>query len=405
MLHLKLPDSDPVSVHPGTSFGEIAESFGPGFAKTVVAAAYDGKIYDLNQPLPDDGEPTHDLRFLTPQDPDALGVLRHSTAHILGCAILRLFPGTQLGFGPATEAGFYYDVDTGDRPLTEDDFPAIEAEMAKIIKENRAFERFELPTDDARDLVGELGESYKVEHIRDELHKFPSLSFYRLGEFIDLCRGPHIPSTNKVGAVKLLSIAGAYWKAHTDRKMLQRVYGTAFFTKGRPQGPPRPDRRGEEAGPPEARQGPRPVHDLAARRLRPHPLDAQGRDRPRPAGSVPQGRAGQARLPAGLHAAHRQDRPVPDQRALSLLQGLAVPADPDAFDDAAMALIDGLEKGHRSTTRRRRNCSSRPPGSPRSRHGRGYRHAGPVLTDLEPAARIGFVTDARRERRNTSSSR
>ena len=134
MVNLKLPDGEPRTVHPGTSFLEIAESFGPGFAKSVVAAFYDGTILDLNQPLPETDQPDHDLRFLTTQDPDALGVLRHSTAHILGCAILRLFPETQLGFGPATEAGYYYDVDAGDRPLTEDDFPAIEAEMAKIVK-------------------------------------------------------------------------------------------------------------------------------------------------------------------------------------------------------------------------------------------------------------------------------
>ena len=231
MLHLKMPDGEPKTVHAGTSFWEIAESFGPGFAKTAVVASYDGLLFDLHGGLPAADQDNHELRFLTSQDPDALGVLRHSTAHILGCAILRLFPGTQLGFGPATEAGFYYDVDTGDRALTEDDFPAIEAEMAKIIKENRAFERFELATTDARDLIEGLGESYKFEHIRDELSRFDHLSFYRLGEFIDLCRGPHVPATGKVGAFKLLSIAGAYWKARTDRKMLQRVYGTAFFDK------------------------------------------------------------------------------------------------------------------------------------------------------------------------------
>ncbi len=231
MVNLTFPDGEPRSVHAGTSFGEIAEGFGPSFAKSVVAASYDGQLFDLNQVLPDADQPDHELRFLTNQDPDALGVLRHSTAHILGCAILRLFPRTQLGFGPATEAGFYYDVDCGDRPLTEDDFPAIEAEMARIVKENRAFERFELPLPDARGLVAGLGESYKVEHIDEELRRYDHLSFYRLGEFIDLCRGPHIPATGKVGAFKLMSIAGAYWKARTDRKMLQRVYGTAFFAK------------------------------------------------------------------------------------------------------------------------------------------------------------------------------
>ncbi len=231
MVNLKFPDGEPKTVHVGTSFWEIAESFGPSFAKSVVAASYDGQVFDLNQVLPESDQPTHDLRFLTNQDPDALGILRHSTAHILGCAILRLFPQTRLGFGPSTETGFYYDVDCGDHTLTEEDFPTIEAEMAKVIKENRAFERFELPLTDAKNLIEGLGESYKVEHIEGELSRFDHLSFYRLGEFIDLCRGPHVPNTGKVGAFKLLSIAGAYWKANTDRKMLQRVYGTAFFDK------------------------------------------------------------------------------------------------------------------------------------------------------------------------------
>ena len=231
MVNLKFEGGEPRSVQSGTSFWEIAESFGPTFAKTVVAASYDGQIFDLNRPLLEVDQPEHDLRFLTNQDPDALAILRHSTAHILGCAILRLFPRTQLGFGPATEAGFYYDVDCGDHTLTEADFPAIEAEMARIIKENRAFERFELPLADAKELTEGLGESYKVEHIEGELSRFDHLSFYRLGEFIDLCRGPHLPNTGKVGAFKLLSIAGAYWKADTARKMLQRVYGTAFFDK------------------------------------------------------------------------------------------------------------------------------------------------------------------------------
>ena len=115
--------------------------------------------------------------------------------------------------------------------LSEDDFPAIEAEMARLLKDAEPFERFSLPVAEARQFVDDLGQPFKVEHIDDELHKYGVLSFYRQGEFVDLCRGPHIPHAGKVGAFKLLSIAGAYWKAHTDRKMLQRVYGTAFFDK------------------------------------------------------------------------------------------------------------------------------------------------------------------------------
>ncbi len=145
-------------------------------------------------------------------------------------AVMRLFPGVQLAFGPTIENGFYYDIDVTP-PIREEDFPRIEAEMAKIVADAEPFERFERPTADARALCQDLGQSYKVEHIDDELRRYPSLSFYRQGEFIDLCRGPHIPHAGKIGALKLLSIAGAYWKNDASRRQLQRLYGTAFFTR------------------------------------------------------------------------------------------------------------------------------------------------------------------------------
>ena len=161
----------------------------------------------------------------------ALDVLRHSTAHIMARAILRAFPGTRLAFGPTTGSGFYYDVDVPGHSISESDFPAIEAEMARIVALAEPFERFSLPAAEARQFCEELGQSLKVEHIDDELHKYGVLSFYRQGEFVDLCRGPHIPNAGKVGAFKLLSIAGAYWKGRTESQVLQRVYGTAFFDK------------------------------------------------------------------------------------------------------------------------------------------------------------------------------
>src|SRR5262249_38448022 len=156
--------------------------------------------------------------------------LRHSTAHIMARAVMRLFPGVQLAFGPTTDDGFYYDIDSP-TPIREEDFPRIEEEMRKIIKEAEPFERFERPTAEARALCADLAQGFKVEHIDDELKQFPTLSFYRQGEFIDLCRGPHIPHAGKIGAFKLLSIAGAYWKNDASRKQLQRLYGTAFFTQ------------------------------------------------------------------------------------------------------------------------------------------------------------------------------
>ena len=231
MVQVKLPDGSVKEYPEGVRPREVAEGIGRRLADAAVAAVADGAIVDLDRPLENGRSEPVELRILTPRDREALDVLRHSTAHVMARAILRLFPGAKLAFGPTTAGGFYYDVDLPGRPLSEEDFPAIEAEMARLIAAAEPFERFSLPVPDARQFVGDLGQDFKVEHIDDELHKYGVLSFYRQGEFVDLCRGPHIPHAGKVGAFKLLSIAGAYWKAHTDRKMLQRVYGTAFFDK------------------------------------------------------------------------------------------------------------------------------------------------------------------------------
>src|SRR5260370_24143238 len=170
------------------------------------------------------------FQILTDKDREALDVLRHSCAHIMARAVMRLFPGVQLAFGPTIENGFYYDIDVTP-PLSEEDFPRIEEEMRKIVQGAETFERFEWPAAEARELVRDLDQGYKVEHIDGDLKQYPTLSFYRQGEFIDLCRGPHIPHAGKVGAFKLLSIAGAYLKNDVTRKQLQRLYGTAFFTQ------------------------------------------------------------------------------------------------------------------------------------------------------------------------------
>ena len=232
MVQIKLPDGTVKEYPEGVRPREIAEGIGKRLAEAAVAAVADGTIVDLDRPLENGKDTPIELRLLTARDREALDVLRHSTAHIMARAILRLFPGARLAFGPTTTNGFYYDVDLPDsRNISESDFPAIEAEMAKITKDAEPFERFSLPVPDARQFVEDLGQSLKVEHIDDELYKYGVLSFYRQGEFVDLCRGPHIPHAGKVGAFKLLSIAGAYWKGQTNAPMLQRVYGTAFFEK------------------------------------------------------------------------------------------------------------------------------------------------------------------------------
>src|SRR5262245_760042 len=229
MITLKLPDGSARQVAPGTRPRDVAESIGKRLAQAAVAAKVNGEVVDLNRELPPE-PPEASFQILTERDPEALEVLRHSTAHIMARAVMRLFPGAQLAFGPALANGFYYDIDSP-TPITETDFPRIEAEMKKIIAAAEPFERFERATREGRALCADLKQEYKVEHIDDDLKKYPTLSFYRQGEFIDLCRGPHIPNAGKVGAIKLLSIAGAYWKNDASRRQLQRLYGTAFFNQ------------------------------------------------------------------------------------------------------------------------------------------------------------------------------
>src|SRR6516165_10802676 len=228
MTLMRLPDGTAKEAAQGATARHIAESIGKRLAQAAIAAKIDGEIVDLNRDLPAEGE--HAFQILTEKDPDALDVLRHSCAHVMARAVMRLFPNVQLAFGPTVENGFYYDIDAP-TPIREEDFPKIEAEMTKIVKEAEPFERFERPTAEARALCADLGQGYKVEHIDDDLKQYPTLSFYRQGEFIDLCRGPHIPHAGKIGAFKVLSIAGAYWKNNAARKQLQRLYGTAFFTQ------------------------------------------------------------------------------------------------------------------------------------------------------------------------------
>jgi threonyl-tRNA synthetase len=228
MLQVKLPDESIKEFNDSITPRDVAAQIGAGLAKAAVAAAVDGKIVGLDHRLPPDGSVA--LRILTKKDAEALGVMRHSCAHVMARAVMRLFPDVQLAFGPTVEGGFYYDFDL-EHKLSEDDFPAIEAEMAKIIKLDEVFERIETPREKALQICRDLKQEYKVEHIEGGLGEHPTLSFYRQGEFIDLCRGPHVPSPKAIGAYKLLSVAGAYWKGDQANRQLQRLYGTAFFTQ------------------------------------------------------------------------------------------------------------------------------------------------------------------------------
>jgi threonyl-tRNA synthetase len=229
MLTVILPDGSRREFQSVPTAYDVAAQIGAGLAKAAVVAEVDGELRDLHSPLPGEGK-VH-LQLLTSRDPKALAVMRHSAAHVMAQAVMRLYEGVSLAFGPTTATGFYYDFHL-DRPLSEEDFPKIEAEMRKIVAADEKFERLEMPRSDALGLCEEMGQAFKVEHIQTGLADQETLSFYRQGEFIDLCRGKHIPSTRHIGkAFKLLSVAGAYWKGDASREQLQRLYATAFFDK------------------------------------------------------------------------------------------------------------------------------------------------------------------------------
>jgi threonyl-tRNA synthetase len=224
-LTVRLPDGSVKNFPPGATPRAVAKSIGSRLAKDAVWAEVNHRPVPLDRPI---SGGTVDLKILTRNDPVALATMRHSCAHIMARAVMRLKRGVQLAFGPTIEGGFYYDMAMPD-PLREDDFPAIEAEMRRLIELDEPFERIERPRGEAADVCRDLRQSLKVEHIQEGLAEHPTVSFYQQGEFLDLCRGPHVPSAGAIGAFKLLSIAGAYWKGDQSRQQLQRLYATAFF--------------------------------------------------------------------------------------------------------------------------------------------------------------------------------
>ncbi|MBT1278546.1 threonine--tRNA ligase [Thermoanaerobacter sp. CM-CNRG TB177] len=209
----------------GMTVYEIAKSISERLAKEAVGGKFNGKVVELNTKIEEDGK----LEILTFDDEEGKKIYWHTSSHILAQAVKRLFKDVKLAIGPAIDNGFYYDFDT-DRPFTTEDFEAIEQEMNKIIKEDYKLERFVLPKDEAIKLMEEKGEPYKVELI-EEIPEGEEISFYKQGEFTDLCAGPHLMSTGMVKTVKLLSVAGAYWKGDEKNKMLQRIYGISFPKK------------------------------------------------------------------------------------------------------------------------------------------------------------------------------
>lgn len=232
MIQVKLPDGTVKEYADGSTALDVAASIGDRLAQATIAAEVNGAVVDSMRPLEEvaDGDGPIELSLLTTRDAKALGVLRHSCAHVMARAVMQLYDGVGLAFGPTTGNGFYYDFDLA-TPISEEDFPKIEAEMKKIIREAEPFERFSMTRDEALTFCRDLGQELKCEHIETGLADHDTLSFYRQGEFVDLCRGPHIPHAGKIKAFKVLSVAGAYWKGDARNRSLQRVYGTAFFSR------------------------------------------------------------------------------------------------------------------------------------------------------------------------------
>lgn len=253
-VQVQLPDGNILDQPATTTPMDVAMGISEGLARGVVAAEIDGVVVDATRPFgdlakisaaktdsqtpspstssasPESSASPLSLTLLTTRDGKSLDVLRHSAAHVMARAVMRLFDGVSLAFGPTTDGGFYYDMDLEHR-ITEDDFAAIEAEMKKIIKAKEPFERFSMPRGEAREMLDGMQQDLKVEHVDTGLSDQSEVSFYKQGEFVDLCRGPHIPDAGKIKAIKMMSVAGSHWKGDVSNRSLQRLYGTAFFDK------------------------------------------------------------------------------------------------------------------------------------------------------------------------------
>ncbi|MCP3665678.1 MAG: threonine--tRNA ligase [Gammaproteobacteria bacterium] len=222
---ITLPDGSERSFDQAVSVHDVAASIGPGLAKAALAGKVDGNLVDTSYLMDSDAE----LAIITDRDEDGLEVIRHSTAHLLAQAVKSLFPEAQVTIGPTIEDGFYYDF-SYERPFTPEDLKAIEDMMKSLVKEDIVIGRSVMPRDEAVKFFRDLGESYKAELI-ESIPSDEDLSLYNQGDFTDLCRGPHVPSTGKLKSFKLMKIAGAYWRGDSNNEMLQRVYGTAWKDK------------------------------------------------------------------------------------------------------------------------------------------------------------------------------
>ena len=224
-IQITLPDETVKQVEQGSTSGDIARSIGEGLFRASIAAKVNGDIVDLESPI----EKNTNVEILTNKNPEAHEILLHSSAHLLAQAVKELYPKAKIAIGPALSDRYYYDIDV-EVSINEEELEKIEQKMKTLAKQNLKVERVELSRNDALEKFKKLGEDYKVEII-SEIDENEIISAYQQGDFIDLCRGPHVPSTGKIKHFKLLSSAGAYWRGDEKNKMLQRIYGTTWFTK------------------------------------------------------------------------------------------------------------------------------------------------------------------------------
>ncbi|MCB5050160.1 threonine--tRNA ligase [Streptococcus mutans] len=225
MIKITFPDGAVREFEAGATTFEIAESISKSLAKKALAGKFNGQLIDTTRAITQDGS----IEIVTPDHEDALDILRHSAAHLFAQAARRLFPDIHLGVGPAIQDGFYYDTDNEAGQISNEDLPRIEEEMKKIVKENFPSDREEVTKDEAREIF--KNDPYKLELIEEHSEDAGGLTIYRQGEYVDLCRGPHVPSTGRIQVFHLLNVAGAYWRGDSNNAMMQRIYGTAWFDK------------------------------------------------------------------------------------------------------------------------------------------------------------------------------
>jgi threonyl-tRNA synthetase len=222
MINITLPDGSIKQVESGTSAMDIAMEISEGLARNVLSASLNGEIWDANRAITTDST----LTLHTWNDKQGKMSFWHSSAHIMAEALEALYPGVKLGIGPAIDNGFYYDIDLGDRVLSSDELPKIEQKMKELASQKMSFERKDVTKEDAIAYFTKKGDEYKLELLEGLEDR--NITFYTQGNFTDLCRGPHIPTSGKIKAIKLLNIAGAYWRGDEKRKQLTRIYGVSF---------------------------------------------------------------------------------------------------------------------------------------------------------------------------------